>query len=309
LKKDMPSSKGCRLYVGNINHKVRPREVEKLFSDYGEVVDFDFKDRGQQVNFCFVEYRRSSDAELAIEKLGGRRLLGAPLIVEHARDRNEKKRGSRFDSFGPSSHVKRRFDGSSLSRSHSRGRGHGRGHSRSRSRSPSHSHGRRHSERRSHNEKVSGTHNKDRSSRSRSNNTRSRSRKRKHSSRHDKSGRSKGSRSNSHSRSRSNASKQPQPPPQQQNGTDKVNTGNDKKVDETFSKEKDGIPTLDSNPSNNPPNGNADDAAGRSLSEERAVDKGNRPTNANWNEKESSKSPPTTRLASDLDDATKETHS
>jgi len=309
LKKDMPSSKGCRLYVGNINHKVRPREVEKLFSDYGEVVDFDFKDRGQQVNFCFVEYRRSSDAELAIEKLGGRRLLSAPLIVEHARDRNEKKRGSRFDSFGPSSHVKRRFEGSSLSRSHSRGRGgHGRGHSRSRSRShsrsPSHSHGRKHTERRSHhNEKVSGTHTKDRSSRSRSNNTRSRSRKRIHSSRHNKSGQPKGSHSRSNSRSRSNASKQqPQQPqqPQQQNGSEKANLGgHDKRVEETLTKEQDSIPNNDSVPITNPPNGNADDV----------VDKGHRQTNANWNEKELSKSPPTTRLASDLEDPTKETYS
>jgi len=205
----MPSSRSCRLYVGNINHKVRPREVEKLFKDYGEVIDFDFKDRGQQVNFCFVEYRRASEAELAVENLSGRRLSGAPLIVEPARDRNEKKSGSHFNSFDRNNRAKKRYDSeSSKSRSRSRGGGGGRSRSRSRSRShsrsPSRSRSRSHKRSgRTHNNGHSsnrhrGSHVKSRShskSNSRSK-TRSRSRKRPHSPRHDKSGRSKHSRSN-----------------------------------------------------------------------------------------------------------------
>merc|ERR1712130_924842 len=56
--------------VGNISHRAHPRDVEDLFRDYGELVDFDFKDRGQQVNFCFVEFKSSRDAEDAMDDYG-----------------------------------------------------------------------------------------------------------------------------------------------------------------------------------------------------------------------------------------------
>eukprot|EP00483_Globobulimina_turgida_P003028 UN03033 len=79
-----------RLYVGNISHRAHPRDVEDLFRDYGELVDFDFKDRGQQVNFCFVEFRSSRDSEDAMYELNGHRLLGVPIIVEPARERRSK---------------------------------------------------------------------------------------------------------------------------------------------------------------------------------------------------------------------------
>ena len=35
-----------RLYVGNISHRVHPRDVEDLFADFGDIVDFNFKPRG-----------------------------------------------------------------------------------------------------------------------------------------------------------------------------------------------------------------------------------------------------------------------
>ena len=80
-----------RLYVGNISHRSHPRDVEDLFRDYGELVDFDFKDRGQQVNFCFVEFKSSRDAEDAMYELNGHRLLGVPIIVEPARERRSRR--------------------------------------------------------------------------------------------------------------------------------------------------------------------------------------------------------------------------
>jgi len=80
-----------RLYVGNISHRSHPRDVEDLFRDYGELVDFDFKDRGQQVNFCFVEFKSSRDAEDAMYELNGHRLLGVPIIVEPARERRRQR--------------------------------------------------------------------------------------------------------------------------------------------------------------------------------------------------------------------------
>merc|ERR1719464_648001 len=89
-----PKSK-YRLYVGNITHKSHPRDIEDLFRDYGELADFDFKDRGQQVNFCFVEFKSSRAAEDAMYELNGKRVNGVPIIVEPA-----KERRSRRNNFG-----------------------------------------------------------------------------------------------------------------------------------------------------------------------------------------------------------------
>ena len=102
-----------RLYVGNISHRSHPRDVEDLFREYGELVDFDFKDRGQQVNFCFVEFKSSRDAEDAMYELNGHRLLGVPIIVEPARERRSKRN---FGGPPPSHHENHRRD---------RGGGHG----------------------------------------------------------------------------------------------------------------------------------------------------------------------------------------
>jgi len=281
----MPSSKISRLYVGNINHKVRPREVEKLFTEYGSLVDFDFKDRGQQVNFCFVEYRRSSDAELAIENLSGRRLMGAPLIVEPARDRNEKKSGSHNNSFARNPRGKRHYDSES---SRSRSRGRRSSHSGSRSR--------RHSGRHSHNGNVTTTHTKDNvgsgsgkatsksKSRSKSHNTdksRSRSRKRRHSPRYNnKSQRSK--------RSHSSDSKK------------RENRNEEKKNSDDFKTIKDELVI------NNPEKKIIADNERRSLSQqERERQKDDRrrspsPSGKEKNRTSHSKSPLQTTLTSDL---------
>lgn len=92
-----------RLYVGNVSHRAHPRDVEDLFRDYGKLVDFDFKDRGQQVNFCFVEFRSRRDAEDAMYELNGHRLLGVPIIVEPARERRMRGGGGgRGAPFGSS---------------------------------------------------------------------------------------------------------------------------------------------------------------------------------------------------------------
>lgn len=95
----MPNMSRYRLYVGNVSHRAHPRDVEDLFRDYGKLVDFDFKDRGQQVNFCFVEFRSTRDAEDAMYELNGHRLLGVPIIVEPARERRSRGRGAPFGRY------------------------------------------------------------------------------------------------------------------------------------------------------------------------------------------------------------------
>ena len=84
-------SQQSRLYVGQIPVTLPSRSIMFLFQKYGELDDFDFRDRGKKTNFCFVEYTSAKDAERAMYELNGHRLLGVPIIVSPAR---ERRRGS-----------------------------------------------------------------------------------------------------------------------------------------------------------------------------------------------------------------------
>ncbi len=72
---------GSKLYVGNLNYSVTNEQLEKLFSDYGEV---------KQVNiieykgFGFVEMSNPSEAEKAKEALNGSDFKGRTLRVDEA---------------------------------------------------------------------------------------------------------------------------------------------------------------------------------------------------------------------------------
>lgn len=84
-----------KLYVGNLSYSVTNDQLEKLFSNYGEV---------KQVNiiegkgFGFVEMSNRSEAVKAREALNGSDFEGRTLKVDEARppknrDRDRQKRG------------------------------------------------------------------------------------------------------------------------------------------------------------------------------------------------------------------------
>ncbi|KAJ1980717.1 hypothetical protein H4R34_002357 [Dimargaris verticillata] len=77
-----------RLYVGGLPIDARPRDVEKLFRDYGEISDIDLKGR-----FGFVELRSRRDAEDAIHDLDGVRFLGGRVSVEFSRAQRRERGG------------------------------------------------------------------------------------------------------------------------------------------------------------------------------------------------------------------------
>ncbi len=73
---------GGKLYVGNLSYSVNNKELEELFSNYGEVKKVNvMEDRG----FGFIEMSNSSEAESAKEALNGTDLKERTLKVEEAR--------------------------------------------------------------------------------------------------------------------------------------------------------------------------------------------------------------------------------
>ncbi|MDY6863766.1 MAG: RNA-binding protein [Thermodesulfobacteriota bacterium] len=82
-----------KLYVGNLSYSVSREDLEKLFSQYGEIVEAKLI---QGKGFGFIEMSRQLEAEKAKETLNGSEFKGRTLRVSEARpSRERQKRGNR----------------------------------------------------------------------------------------------------------------------------------------------------------------------------------------------------------------------
>jgi cold-inducible RNA-binding protein len=80
------------LYVGNLSFNVVEKDLEDLFSTYGEVVSANVitdRQTGRPRGFGFVEMKSPEDAQKAIESLDGKEFMGRNLTVNIAKPRNE----------------------------------------------------------------------------------------------------------------------------------------------------------------------------------------------------------------------------
>lgn len=77
-----------RVYVGNLYHDTRERDLEKFFKGYGRLRDVFLKN-----GYGFVEFEDPRDADDAVYELNGRELLGERVTVEHARGPSRNRRG------------------------------------------------------------------------------------------------------------------------------------------------------------------------------------------------------------------------
>lgn len=79
-----------RIYIGNLNYRLRTEELKNVFLPYGEVVgakivrDLETK---RSKGFGFVEMANEADGLKAIEALNGYELNGRKMIVTQAKPR------------------------------------------------------------------------------------------------------------------------------------------------------------------------------------------------------------------------------
>ena len=81
------------LFVGNLDSKVTPAELRRLFEAYGQVVQVHIivdRDTGRPRGFAFVEIKNDAEAEKAIKALNGSILRDRTLDVNYARPRPER---------------------------------------------------------------------------------------------------------------------------------------------------------------------------------------------------------------------------
>ncbi len=78
---------GNKLYVGNLSYSVTDEQLEKLFSNHGQVKSANvIGNKG----FGFVELADASEAEKAKEALDGTSFEGRTLKVDEARPQRER---------------------------------------------------------------------------------------------------------------------------------------------------------------------------------------------------------------------------
>ena len=87
---------GNRVYVGNLSYGVSTDELKKTFSQAGSVTDarvMSDKETGQSRGFGFVTFATDAEAKTAIDTLNGQDLGGRSLIVNEARERENRPGG------------------------------------------------------------------------------------------------------------------------------------------------------------------------------------------------------------------------
>jgi len=133
----------ARIYIGNVNPRVREDSIRRVFEEFGKVWEILMKG-----SYLFVEYEHEKSAVKAIEKMHGRDFEGRKIVVEPARRPLYTK--DEIDEMRRHGHE-RRNNHLSHDRSYSR-------HSRYRKRYRSHSHTRS----RSANSRNTRNHSRDR---------------------------------------------------------------------------------------------------------------------------------------------------
>ncbi len=95
-----------KLYVGNLSYGTQSADLEKLFSEFGDVKSANVitdKETGRSKGFGFVEMATVEASAAAIEALNGKDFDGRTLTVNEAKPREDKPRTGGYSSSGRSS--------------------------------------------------------------------------------------------------------------------------------------------------------------------------------------------------------------
>lgn len=89
---------GKKLYCGNLGYDVTTLDLEKMFSQFGQVREAQVvadRDTGRSKGFGFVEMNSDAEAQAAITGLNDSMQNGRPLTVNEAKPRENRSGGGR----------------------------------------------------------------------------------------------------------------------------------------------------------------------------------------------------------------------
>lgn len=86
---------GTRLYLGNVPYASTEEEIRAFFEPrkLTEVRIINDRDTGRPKGYCFVECESTQDAEDAIKVLNGQQLGGRSVVVNYAKEREQRAGG------------------------------------------------------------------------------------------------------------------------------------------------------------------------------------------------------------------------
>jgi RNA recognition motif-containing protein len=82
------------IYVGNLERAVTDEELKEIFTEYGEITSASIiKDKytGESRGFGFVEMPAKAEAIEAIKQVDGKEINGKRLIVNEARQKQDRR--------------------------------------------------------------------------------------------------------------------------------------------------------------------------------------------------------------------------
>ncbi len=84
------------IYVGNLSFDATEADVERAFSEHGEVKSVNIikdRDTGRSRGFCFVEMVDDQAAQRAIDAVNDQEIAGRNVTVNEARPRTDRRGG------------------------------------------------------------------------------------------------------------------------------------------------------------------------------------------------------------------------
>jgi len=94
---------GKKLYVGNLPYSVTEVELQRVFSEHGNVQSAQVimdRDTGRSKGFGFVEMASDQEAKTAIDAMNGHEMDGRNLTVNEARPKDHRPNGRGYQGEG-----------------------------------------------------------------------------------------------------------------------------------------------------------------------------------------------------------------
>ncbi|HSI82503.1 MAG: RNA recognition motif domain-containing protein [Candidatus Methylacidiphilales bacterium] len=94
-----------KLYVGNLSFQASERDINELFSQYGNVVETNFimdRETGRPRGFAFLTMSSAEEGQRAIDALHGKNYEGRDLTVNEAKPMESRGPRREFSNNGRS---------------------------------------------------------------------------------------------------------------------------------------------------------------------------------------------------------------
>lgn len=89
---EVPEPTVKKVFVANLNYKVRDEDLKVLFAEYGDLVSCEVQMLNESMSrgFALIQYENEDVAQAAIDGLNGSELMDRPMNVRFELDRNDR---------------------------------------------------------------------------------------------------------------------------------------------------------------------------------------------------------------------------